>query len=175
MKRRAFDSVDPTFDNAVPSKGEGKDNFFKVFSPVFERNARWSSKRPGPSLGSLESSFEEVDSFYSFWWVKMFSLLFGGWDVNLEFGEASVEINVKVRFRCWSFLLLKVQLWLLEGILLPGWRGKGKSRMVRCSLLVLLIVWDSCRTTENVLPLLKPSTAALPLTAILALLWYGVL
>lgn len=40
VKRRAFNSVDPTFDNSVPSKGEGKDNFFEVFAPVFERNSR---------------------------------------------------------------------------------------------------------------------------------------
>ncbi|CAB1346221.1 unnamed protein product, partial [Coregonus sp. 'balchen'] len=42
VKRRAFDSVDPTFDNAVPSKGEGKDNFFEAYAPVFERNARYN-------------------------------------------------------------------------------------------------------------------------------------
>ncbi|MGH0127860.1 UNVERIFIED_CONTAM: hypothetical protein FKN15_032529 [Acipenser sinensis] len=42
VKRRAFDSVDPTFDNAVPSKSEGKENFFKVYAPVFERNARYN-------------------------------------------------------------------------------------------------------------------------------------
>lgn len=40
VKRRAFDSVDPTFDNMVPSKAEGKENFFEVFAPVFERNSR---------------------------------------------------------------------------------------------------------------------------------------
>lgn len=40
VKRRAFDSVDPTFDNAVPSKAEGKENFFEVFAPVFQRNSR---------------------------------------------------------------------------------------------------------------------------------------
>lgn len=43
VKRRAFNSVDPTFDNSVPSKSEAKDNFFEVFSPVFERNSRWSN------------------------------------------------------------------------------------------------------------------------------------
>lgn len=40
VKRRAFNSVDPTFDNSVPSKSEAKENFFQVFSPVFERNSR---------------------------------------------------------------------------------------------------------------------------------------
>ncbi|XP_029318141.1 dnaJ homolog subfamily C member 2 [Cottoperca gobio] len=68
VKRRAFDSVDPTFDNAVPSKNEGKENFTDVYSPVFERNARWSSKKHVPKLGTMESSFEEVDNFYSFWY-----------------------------------------------------------------------------------------------------------
>lgn len=68
VKRRAFDSVDPTFDNTVPSKSEGKENFFEAFSPVFDRNARWSSKKHVPKLGTMESSFEDVDNFYSFWY-----------------------------------------------------------------------------------------------------------
>lgn len=68
VKRRAFDSVDPTFDNTVPSKSEGKENFFKVFAPVFERNGRWSTKKHVPSFGNMESSFEDVDNFYSFWY-----------------------------------------------------------------------------------------------------------
>ncbi|KAM9312896.1 dnaJ homolog subfamily C member 2 [Gastrophryne carolinensis] len=68
VKRRAFDSVDPTFDNAVPSKGEGKDNFFEAFAPVFERNIRWSNKKNVPKLGDMNTSIEDVDSFYSFWY-----------------------------------------------------------------------------------------------------------
>lgn len=68
VKRRAFDSVDPTFDNSVPSKSEGKENFFEVFAPVFDRNARWSSKKHVCRLGTMESTFEEVDNFYSFWY-----------------------------------------------------------------------------------------------------------
>ncbi|XP_028667394.1 dnaJ homolog subfamily C member 2 [Erpetoichthys calabaricus] len=68
VKRRAFDSVDPTFDNAVPSKSEGKENFFDVFAPVFERNSRWTSKKHVPKLGNMSSSFEDVDAFYSFWY-----------------------------------------------------------------------------------------------------------
>ncbi|KAK5876985.1 hypothetical protein CesoFtcFv8_026281 [Champsocephalus esox] len=68
VKRRAFDSVDPTFDNSVPSKNEGKENFTEVYAPVFERNARWTSKKHVPKLGTMESTFEEVDNFYSFWY-----------------------------------------------------------------------------------------------------------
>ncbi|XP_004639319.1 dnaJ homolog subfamily C member 2 [Octodon degus] len=68
VKRRAFNSIDPTFDNSVPSKSEAKDNFFEVFSPVFERNSRWSNKKNVPKLGDMSSSFEDVDAFYSFWY-----------------------------------------------------------------------------------------------------------
>ncbi|XP_062339031.1 dnaJ homolog subfamily C member 2 [Osmerus eperlanus] len=68
VKRRAYDSVDPTFDNTVPSKGEAKENYFEAFGPVFERNARWSSKKHVPKLGTMDSTFEEVDHFYSFWY-----------------------------------------------------------------------------------------------------------
>ncbi|CAL8242609.1 unnamed protein product [Merluccius merluccius] len=68
VRRRAFDSVDPTFDNTVPLKGEGAKNFFQAFSPAFDRNARWSSRKHVPKLGTMESSFEDVDHFYSFWY-----------------------------------------------------------------------------------------------------------
>ncbi|KAJ1161687.1 hypothetical protein NDU88_002169 [Pleurodeles waltl] len=68
VKRRAFNSIDPTFDNSVPSKSEAKENFFEVFSPVFERNARWSKQKHVPKLGDMSSSFEDVDAFYSFWY-----------------------------------------------------------------------------------------------------------
>ena len=41
-KQRAYDSVDPTFDDSVPQVTEvNKKNFFETFSPVFERNKRW--------------------------------------------------------------------------------------------------------------------------------------
>ncbi|RUS72161.1 hypothetical protein EGW08_020077 [Elysia chlorotica] len=69
QKRRSFDSVDPEFDEDVPSVSQNsKDNFYEVFRPVFERNARWSSKRRVPKLGDENTPFEEVDHFYSFWY-----------------------------------------------------------------------------------------------------------
>ncbi|XP_076152331.1 dnaJ homolog subfamily C member 2 isoform X1 [Alosa pseudoharengus] len=68
VRRRAFDSIDPTFDNNVPSKSEGKENFVEVFTPVFDRNSRWSTKKHVPKLGGPDATFEEVDNFYSFWY-----------------------------------------------------------------------------------------------------------
>ncbi|XP_063783073.1 dnaJ homolog subfamily C member 2 [Pseudophryne corroboree] len=68
VKRRAFNSIDPIFDNSVPSKSEAKDNFFEVFSPVFERNSRWSNQKNVPKLGTMNTSIEDVDAFYSFWY-----------------------------------------------------------------------------------------------------------
>lgn len=42
QKRRAYDSVDPLFDDSLPDeKRINSDNFFDVFEPVFLRNARF--------------------------------------------------------------------------------------------------------------------------------------
>jgi len=70
-KRRAFDSVDPTFDDKVPKvlkKGNTED-FIKTFSPVFEANTQWSVKTPVPAIGDDNTSREEVDAFYTFWYA----------------------------------------------------------------------------------------------------------
>ncbi|GAB1599414.1 dnaJ homolog subfamily C member 2-like [Argonauta hians] len=68
-KRRAYDSVDAEFDNDIPSIcTTSKEKFFEVFQPVFERNSRWSIKKPVPKLGDNSASFRDVDRFYSFWY-----------------------------------------------------------------------------------------------------------
>jgi len=70
VTRRSYDCVDPTFDDNVPKllKKENKEDFLKIFSAVFEANSRWSVKTPVPTIGNDESSREEVDMFYTFWY-----------------------------------------------------------------------------------------------------------
>ncbi|XP_052279766.1 dnaJ homolog subfamily C member 2-like isoform X16 [Dreissena polymorpha] len=68
-KRRAFDSVDPLFDDSVPpNNNNSKEKFYEVFRPVFVENARWSNKKRVPDIGDESSSFEEVNRFYTFWY-----------------------------------------------------------------------------------------------------------
>ena len=42
VKRRSFDSVDPLFDDSIPSMTpESRQSFYEVFLSVFERNSRY--------------------------------------------------------------------------------------------------------------------------------------
>lgn len=68
--RRQYDSALP-FDESIPSASDvdasDPSSFFNVFRPVFLANARWSSKKPVPDLGSLTTDMREVQRFYRFW------------------------------------------------------------------------------------------------------------
>ncbi|EPT30129.1 DnaJ domain-containing protein [Toxoplasma gondii ME49] len=66
--RRQYDSALP-FDDSIPSASAAKtpEDFFAAFGPVFQSNARWSSRRPVPSLGDAQTPMSRVRSFYDFW------------------------------------------------------------------------------------------------------------
>ena len=68
-KRMAYDSVDPEFDDSIPSKNKPvpADKFLSVFGPVFERNAYWSNKKPVPLIGDDNTSYDDLMNFYKFW------------------------------------------------------------------------------------------------------------
>lgn len=67
-KRRSYDSVDPDFDDYIPSeKSVNSDNIFNVLGEVFCRNARFSKKPNVPKLGNMDSTRDEVERFYDFW------------------------------------------------------------------------------------------------------------
>ncbi|ODM90758.1 DnaJ subfamily C member 2 [Orchesella cincta] len=67
-KRRAYDSVDPLFDDYTPPKSvKSPEEFFTVYGKWFALNARWSNDQPTPLLGNMFSTRNQVDDFYQFW------------------------------------------------------------------------------------------------------------
>ena len=69
-KRRQYDSLD-YFNDALPTafrpRADDPGRFFRVFGPVFARQAKFSVARPVPSVGDDETPLEAVQHFYAFW------------------------------------------------------------------------------------------------------------
>lgn len=65
-KRLQYDSVDENAD-VKPPLPKTEYDFFEAWGPVFESESRFSKKKPVPQLGTIESTEEDVDKFYSFW------------------------------------------------------------------------------------------------------------
>lgn len=71
--RRAYDSQLP-FDERIPAEEKVDEKmaknplkFFKLFDPVFKRNARFAVKKPVPDLGDMETPMDQVHKFYTYW------------------------------------------------------------------------------------------------------------
>lgn len=68
QRRKEYDSQDDTFDDRIPSESDAeKNDFFELFTPVFDRNARFSVDKNVPRLGDMDTPFKEVERFYAFW------------------------------------------------------------------------------------------------------------
>jgi len=67
--KRAYDSIDPEFDDDTPNITEhNKQNFYDIFGKVMDTNAQWSMQKNVPKLGTESDSIDKVNDFYNFWY-----------------------------------------------------------------------------------------------------------
>lgn len=68
-KRRQWDSCDPKISYEIP-KPNASGDFFQIYTSVFKREARFSKKVVfAPALGDMESTREQVEEFYAYWFA----------------------------------------------------------------------------------------------------------
>lgn len=69
VKRRQYDSVDEHADVEPPSKKQAKEGkYYKLWGNVFKSEGRFSRIQPVPKFGDENSTKEEVDAFYNFFY-----------------------------------------------------------------------------------------------------------
>lgn len=68
QKRRSYDSIDPNFNDDLPTQSEVEKDFFGFLGPAFKFNSRWSEKKNVPLLGNNDSERAHVEWFYDFWY-----------------------------------------------------------------------------------------------------------
>ncbi|KAL5278168.1 DNAJC2 family protein [Megaselia abdita] len=66
--RISYDSVDPEFDDNLPTDSQIKNDYYNIFNKYFKLNARWSEKKNVPEFGDNDANRDQVDSFYNFWY-----------------------------------------------------------------------------------------------------------
>ena len=67
-RRKQYDSVDEKANVEPPSKKEASKNYNKLWGRVFKSESRFSKIQPVPQFGDDNSTKEEVDNFYNFWY-----------------------------------------------------------------------------------------------------------
>lgn len=56
------------FDDFIPEdKSYTSAEFFEIFTPVFKRNAYYSTVQPSPEIGDASTNIKKVLKFYDFW------------------------------------------------------------------------------------------------------------